>query len=100
MVGMLMTGLLASTAINGGGANGWFYGNFTLFWHQLLGMVIVVVYSFCMGYGIFKLVNLIYPLRVSEEDEAVGLDLSQHEERYHPNGEPSVSGAQFTFEYV
>lgn len=90
MVGMLMTGLFASSAINSGANNGWFYGNFTLFLHQLLGMLLVVAYSFIMGLLIFKLVDRIYPLRVSEEEEEIGLDLSQHDERYQPVGSQSL----------
>lgn len=90
MVGMLMTGIFASTAINSGGANGWFYGNITLFFHQLFGMLLVVCYSFLMGLLIFKLVDWIYPLRVTEEEEEIGLDLTQHDERYHPVGSDAI----------
>lgn len=96
MTGMLFTGVFASTAINSGGSDGWLYGNFTLFLHQVIGMLLVVVYSFCMGWAIFKLVNLIYPIRVSEEEEDMGLDLSQHNEQYHSDAEPPV----YVFEYV
>lgn len=97
IVGMLLTGVFASTAINSGATNGWMYGNFTLFVHQLLGMLLVVTYSFCMGWAIFKLVNLIYPIRVSEEEEELGLDISQHDEKYHSDGAPPPV---YTFEYV
>jgi Amt family ammonium transporter len=90
MVGMLLTGIFATTAINSAGNNGWFYGNFTLFVHQALGMLLVVAYSFVMGLAIFKLVNWIYPLRVSEEEEEMGLDLSQHDERYQPVGSAAI----------
>ncbi len=90
MVGMLLTGIFASTTINSGGANGWLYGNFNLFVHQLLGMLLVSIYSFCMGWCIFKLVNFIYPLRVSEKDEELGLDISQHDESYLFSDEISV----------
>jgi Amt family ammonium transporter len=41
-----------------------------------------VVYSFTVSFGIFKLVNFIVPLRVSEEEEEEGLDASQHDEKY------------------
>lgn len=82
MVGMLCTGLFATTAVNSAGANGWWYGNFTLFAHQFLGMALVVVYSFVMGWGIFKFINWVYPIRVSEKDEKLGLDISQHDEKY------------------
>lgn len=100
MVGMLMTGIFASTAINRGGANGWAYGNFSLFLHQLLGMGLVIGYSFLMGLIIFKVVNFIYPIRVSYEEEEMGLDISQHDETYHPREESFLSVSDRTFEYV
>ncbi|KAA2244781.1 ammonium transporter [Chitinophaga agrisoli] len=84
MSGMLLTGIFASKAINPAGNDGLFYGNFELFRNQLLGMLIVVAYSFIVSYGIFKLINYIHPLRVSDEEEVLGLDASQHNEQYHP----------------
>jgi len=83
MVGMLMTGVFASTAINGAGADGGFYGNWAFFFTQLKGMVIVVAYSFTVSYAIFKLINFIQPIRVSSEEELIGLDASQHNENYN-----------------
>ena len=82
MVGMLMTGLFATTAINSAGNNGAFYGNIGFFFTQLKGMLIVVAYSFTVSYGIFKLVNLIQPIRVTSEEEELGLDATQHNEKY------------------
>lgn len=100
IAGMLLTGIFASKAINIGGADGWAYGNFTLFFHQLLGMLLVVAYSFIMGMVIFKIVNLIYPIRVSEDEEEIGLDLSQHGEEYQPREETFLTVEPHTFEYV
>jgi Amt family ammonium transporter len=85
MVGMLLTGVFATKAVNEAGTNGWFYGNFDLFKNQVLGLLLVVVYSFTVSYGIFKLINFIHPLRVSEEEEELGLDVTQHNENYHPS---------------
>lgn len=84
MVGMLLTGIFATKLINPAGNDGWFYGNPDLFVKQLTGLVIVVAYSFTVSYGIFKLIDLIHPLRVSEEEEILGLDATQHGEQYHP----------------
>lgn len=84
MVGMLLTGVFATKLVNGGGNDGWFYGNFELFRNQVLGLLLVVTYSFAVSYGIFKLINLIHPIRVSEDEEALGLDVTQHNENYHP----------------
>ena len=82
MVGMLMTGLFATKAVNSGGNNGLFYGNPAFFITQLKALLIVVPYSFLVSFGIFKLINFILPLRVSSKDEEVGLDASQHAEKY------------------
>ena len=82
MVGMLLTGVFATKAVNSAGADGWFYGNFSFFLTQLKAVGIVVAYSFTVSYGIFKFINFILPLRVSSEDELLGLDETQHNEKY------------------
>ncbi len=82
MVGMLMTGIFASKAVNGAGADGWFFGNASLFITQMKGMVIVATYSFVVGWVIFKVINMINPIRVSQDEEEAGLDVSQHGENY------------------
>jgi ammonium transporter, Amt family len=82
MVGMIMTGIFATKAVNGAGADGLFYGNATFFFTQLKALAIVVSYSFVVSFAIFKFINLVLPLRVSSEDEELGLDASQHDEKY------------------
>ncbi len=82
MVGMLLTGIFATKTVNPAGNDGWFYGNPSFFFTQLKGLVIVVVYSFTVSFIIFKAMNFIVPIRVSEEDEEIGLDASQHDEEY------------------
>ncbi len=82
MVGMVMTGIFATTNVNPEGNNGLFYGNPAFFLTQLQGLAIVVAYSFTVSYGIFKFINWVMPMRVSREDEELGLDASQHNEKY------------------
>jgi ammonium transporter, Amt family len=82
MVGMILTGVFATKAVNAGGADGLFYGNPTFFFTQIKGLAIVVTYSFAMSFAIFKFINFILPIRVSQEDELLGLDASQHDENY------------------
>jgi len=82
MVGMLMTGIFATKAVNAVGNDGWFYGNPTFFFTQLKAMGIAVVYSFAVSFAIFKFINFILPLRVSSKDEELGLDATQHNEKY------------------
>ena len=82
IVGMLLTGLFATKTVNGAGVDGLFNGNPGFFFTQVKALAIVVSYSFVVSYGIFKLINLINPLRVSSEEEELGLDESQHNEKY------------------
>ncbi|HEV8082791.1 MAG TPA: ammonium transporter [Chitinophagaceae bacterium] len=82
MVGMVMTGIFATKNINSGGNDGLFYGNPALFFTQLKALAIVVSYSFCVSFAIFKFINWVIPMRVSTADEEAGLDASQHNEKY------------------
>src|SRR5215203_384878 len=82
MVGMLLTGVFATTTVNSVGADGLMSGNVTFFLTQVKALGIVVGYSFIVSYGIFKLINLINPIRVSVEEEELGLDETQHNEKY------------------
>lgn len=81
IVGMICTGIFASKKINSVGNDGLFYGGVEFFGHQVLGCVIVVAYSLIVGFILFKIVDLIHPMRVSTEEEELGLDISQHNER-------------------
>lgn len=82
MVGMLMTGIFATKTVNAAGPDGLLYGNPTFFFIQLKAMLIVVAYSFIVSFAIFKFIGLILPLRVTKEEEAIGLDTTQHNEEY------------------
>lgn len=84
MVGMLLTGVFANKLAHGipNGPEGWAYGNFSFFLAQFKAMAIVVVYSFTVSFAIFKFINFVLPLRVSEEEEELGLDATQHNEKY------------------
>ena len=62
--------------------DGLFYGNPDFFFTQLKGAVIVILFSFVMSFMIFKVINLIQPIRVTSEEEEEGLDASQHNEKY------------------
>lgn len=81
--GVLATGLFASTLINPDGPNGLFYGNPHQFLLELLGIVVVGLFSFFGALLLLKVTNFITPLRVSPVEEEEGLDMSQHgEESY------------------
>ncbi|MEN2416416.1 ammonium transporter [Flavobacterium mesophilum] len=82
MVGMLLTGVFASKSVNSivGDNEGLIYGDATLFLTQLKALVLVSIFAFCASYALFFIVNKITPLRVTEEKEELGLDISQHGE--------------------
>lgn len=80
IVGMILTGVFANKKINAAGNDGLLYGGTEFFFHQLLGCVIVVVFATVMGFILFKIVDLIHPMRVTDLEEETGLDLTQHEE--------------------
>ena len=79
--GALATGLFASTLVNPGGANGLFFGNAGQLWIQFVGVVATMVFAFVGTMVILGILNATMGLRVSDDEEQMGLDLSQHEER-------------------
>lgn len=83
LVGMFLTGIFANQHINSANltGNGLIFGEYNLFLRQSLALVIVSVFAFFGSYLLLKITDLISPLRVSEADELVGLDLSQHNEK-------------------
>jgi Amt family ammonium transporter len=78
--GALATGLFASQAINPAGFNGLFYGNPGQLWIQFVSVVATCVFSFTVSYVLLKIVNVIVPIRVSDEEEEAGLDVALHSE--------------------
>ncbi|MFQ5736646.1 MAG: ammonium transporter [Thermodesulfobacteriota bacterium] len=78
--GALATGLFASLAINSGGADGLFFGSAQVLGKQVIAIVVSAAYSFVLTYVILKVIDLAIGIRVGAEDEAQGLDLSQHSE--------------------
>jgi len=79
--GALATGIFCSAAVNSAGKNGLIYGNPKQLLLQLIGVVSVWAFAFAMTWILGKIVNAIIGLRVSPEEESVGLDISQHGER-------------------
>ncbi|MGL4820160.1 MAG: ammonium transporter [Bacilli bacterium] len=82
--GGIATGLFASASVNELGADGLFYGNAALLGKQLIAIGSTYVFTAIATFIIIKVVTMIIPLRVSEENEQQGLDLSVHGEKaYH-----------------
>ncbi len=79
-LGALLTGLFASKLINPDGGNGLFFGNPGQLGIQAMSVATAWIYSFVVTLVILKVLDAVMGLRVSEEDESTGLDLSQHGE--------------------
>jgi len=80
VLGLLVTGLLASVAVNPGGADGLLFGNPAQLGIQCIAIGVTIVYAFGVSYILLKVVDKIFGLRVELRDERSGLDISQHEE--------------------
>jgi ammonium transporter, Amt family len=80
MVGMLMTGIFATKAVNPLGAEGLAFGETALFVKHVVALVSVSAFAFIGSFILLKITDLISPLRVTKEEELAGLDVSQHDE--------------------
>ena len=83
MVGMLLTGVFANQKVNAGNTtgDGLFFGHTHLFFVQCIALVGVSLFAFFGSLLLLKITDMISPLRVSAEDEIIGLDISQHGEK-------------------
>jgi len=80
-LGAIATGLFATKLINSAGNNGLFYGNASLIGIQVVSVIAAISYCFIMTLIILKILDITLGLRVSDDNEAEGIDLSQHGER-------------------
>jgi Amt family ammonium transporter len=79
--GVIATGIFATTLVNPGGANGLLHGNSGLLTTQVTAVVVTWVYAFVVTYIIAKVIDGTIGMRVGEDEEAIGLDITQHAER-------------------
>jgi Amt family ammonium transporter len=94
--GALATGFFASTAINPAGADGLFFGNPELLKLQIIAVAATWAFAFFGTLLILVVLNAIMGLRVTEEEERTGLDLSQHRENAYVLGLPGHAGVLTT----
>jgi ammonium transporter, Amt family len=86
VLGAIMTGIFATKAINPAGNDGLLYGNASLLTTQLIAVGITVAFA-AVGSGVILLVlKAVMGLRVAEQEEREGLDLSQHNESAYALG--------------
>jgi Amt family ammonium transporter len=100
--GALATGIFATKTVNEAGADGLLYGNPGQLWVQIVAVLVTWVLAFVMTAVILKVLDALMGLRVSEEEELVGLDVSQHSETAYilggsSYGEYSVGGGTGAF---
>jgi Amt family ammonium transporter len=79
--GALATGLFASKAINPAGNDGLFFGNPAQLGIQFVSVLATLALAIVGSYIILSIVKAVMGLRVADEEEMMGLDLSQHNER-------------------
>jgi Amt family ammonium transporter len=83
VVGCICTGIFATKLWNSGGADGLLRGGTHFFLMQTVSVVITAAYAFAFSYGALWLINKVVPVKVSAEQEEVGLDSAEHgEEAY------------------
>lgn len=80
IIGTLCVGIFASALINPAGADGLIFGGTRLIVSQMLGVVTVGTYAFVTSWVLLKIVDMLLGLRVEEESENLGLDLTEHSE--------------------
>jgi len=76
IVGMLATAVFANEV-------GLIHGEITTFLFHLLALVIVSIFTFGGSLLMYKITDMIVPLRISPHGEKIGLDISQHDESYN-----------------
>ncbi|MFL6426028.1 MAG: ammonia channel protein, partial [Nitrososphaeraceae archaeon] len=81
IIGTLAIGFIASTLINPAGPNGLLYGNPTQIGIQAIGVAASAALAFGGTMVIIKIIDATMGLRIREEQEDIGLDISQHAEK-------------------
>ncbi|MFA6957718.1 MAG: ammonium transporter [Thermoanaerobaculia bacterium] len=85
-LGVILLGVMASTAVNGAGADGLLRGNSAFFWKQVATVVGSSIYAFGFTYGMLWIINKVTEVRTSEDDEQRGLDDVLHGESAYDVG--------------
>lgn len=94
IVGALSVGFLASKAINPAGADGLFHGGgWALLSHQAVAVGAAIAFAFCASWVLLKLIDMTIGLRVSPDQEIMGLDKGLHDEDGYVFAEPTYETA-------
>ncbi len=85
LVGSLCLGIFASTAVNPGGVDGLLFGDASQLISQVIGVVVVGVYTFVVSWVLFKVIDVLMGMRLSGDAEVEGLDSAEHSETAYNN---------------
>jgi ammonium transporter, Amt family len=88
--GILFLGLVAQVGWNAGVADGLLYGDAGQFWSQVVAAAVTPAYAFIVTFILLKVLGAVMPLRATEHDEAVGMDVVYHGEEAYPTGEGAI----------
>lgn len=86
MWGAIATGLWATTTVNPDGANGLFYGETNLFVAQIVSLGVAIVFAVVGSAILYKVVSAVVAVRAEENEEILGLDITEHGERGYNAG--------------
>jgi len=89
MTGILFIGFFAQHIWNGK-SNGLLYGHAGQLGWQAVAALVAPAYAFAMTFVILRVIGLVLPLRVSEREEALGMDVVQHGEEAYTSGEGAI----------
>ena len=89
LVGILFIGLIAQESWNGV-ADGLFYGNPGQLWDQAVAVLAAPAYAFVATYVLLRVVGAVMPLRATEHEEAIGMDVVFHGEEAYVSGEGAI----------
>jgi Amt family ammonium transporter len=89
LLGILFIGFFAQESWNGV-SDGLFYGNAAQLWDQVLAVLAAPTYAFVMTFVLLKVIGALMPLRVSDREEATGMDVTQHGEEAYVTGEGAI----------
>ena len=88
--GILFIGFVAQASWNGDLGEGLFYGDSALLGDQALAALAAPAYAFGATFALLKLIGLVSPLRVTEREEAMGMDIVSHGEEAYATGEGAI----------
>ncbi|HEU5106504.1 MAG TPA: ammonium transporter [Solirubrobacterales bacterium] len=89
LIGILFIGFFAQETWNGV-SDGLFYGNAEQLLDQVFAVLAAPTYAFVMTFVLLKVIGAVMPLRATDKEEAMGMDINQHGEEAYVTGEGAI----------